>query len=105
MKAIGLLAITVMTVPAALAQGDSTWRQPFDPLRIVGNIYYVGTRGLSSFRALQDFRCNARRPCIIKVGEIITQLLGHAADVATGFSQPPPAARSTRFDALRRVGI
>ena len=49
MKAIGLLAITVMTVAAAPAQDDSTWRQPFDPLRIVGNIYYVGTRGLSSF--------------------------------------------------------
>src|SRR5258708_5557004 len=25
------------------------WRQPFDAMRIVGNVYYVGTRGLSSF--------------------------------------------------------
>jgi metallo-beta-lactamase class B len=28
---------------------QSDWRQPFDPVRIVGNVYYVGTRGLSSF--------------------------------------------------------
>jgi len=25
------------------------WREPFEPIKIVGNIYYVGTRGLSSF--------------------------------------------------------
>jgi metallo-beta-lactamase class B len=31
------------------AQVDPSWRQPIDPLRIVGNVYYVGTRGLSSF--------------------------------------------------------
>jgi metallo-beta-lactamase class B len=31
------------------AQGDPSWRQPIDPVRIVGNVYYVGTRGLSSF--------------------------------------------------------
>jgi len=28
---------------------ESDWRQPFDPIKIVGNVYYVGTRGLSSF--------------------------------------------------------
>jgi metallo-beta-lactamase class B len=31
------------------AQSDPTWRQPFDAIRIAGNVYYVGTRGLSSF--------------------------------------------------------
>src|SRR5882672_2298209 len=31
------------------AQVDPAWRQPIEPLRIVGNVYYVGTRGLSSF--------------------------------------------------------
>ena len=31
------------------AQSDPSWRQPVDPQRIAGNIYYVGTRGLSSF--------------------------------------------------------
>ena len=43
------LALLVATAPLAAAQSDPTWRQPFDPLRIVGNVYYVGTRGLSSF--------------------------------------------------------
>ena len=33
--------------PVAYAQAD--WRQPFEAIRIVGNVYYVGTRGLSSF--------------------------------------------------------
>jgi metallo-beta-lactamase class B len=41
------LAVTVFAGPAH-AQ-DSDWRQPFDPIKIVGNVYYVGTRGLSSF--------------------------------------------------------
>ena len=31
------------------AQWDPTWRQPFEAIRIAGNVYYVGTRGLSSF--------------------------------------------------------
>ncbi len=31
------------------AQWDPAWRQPFEALRIAGNVYYVGTRGLSSF--------------------------------------------------------
>jgi len=32
---------------ALRAQND--WRQPFEPVKIVGNVYYVGTVGLSSF--------------------------------------------------------
>jgi metallo-beta-lactamase class B len=28
---------------------EPDWRQPFEPIKIVGNVYYVGTRGLSSF--------------------------------------------------------
>src|SRR5471032_1144377 len=45
------LAIVLMLAGATsvAAQNDSDWRQPFEPLRIVCNIYYVGTRGLSSF--------------------------------------------------------
>lgn len=31
------------------AQSDPAWRQPIDPQRLAGNVYYVGTRGLSSF--------------------------------------------------------
>ena len=33
----------------ASAQSDPTWRQPFEAIRIVGHVYDVGTRGLSSF--------------------------------------------------------
>src|SRR5712692_11632692 len=44
-----LLSLTIAVTVVVHAQQDPTWRQPFDPVRIVGNIYYVGTRGLSSF--------------------------------------------------------
>jgi metallo-beta-lactamase class B len=33
----------------AMAQNDPSWTAPMEPFRIVGNIYFVGTRGLSSF--------------------------------------------------------
>ena len=49
MKRPFVLAVLVAMAASAGAQTDPTWRQPFDPLRIVGNIYFVGTRGLSSF--------------------------------------------------------
>lgn len=48
MKRLLVLAWVVASV-SPRAQMDPAWRQPFDPLRIVGNVYYVGTRGLSSF--------------------------------------------------------
>jgi metallo-beta-lactamase class B len=36
--------------PALLfAQGNSDWDQPFPPHRVIGNIYYVGTKGLASY--------------------------------------------------------
>jgi metallo-beta-lactamase class B len=46
-----LLACTLAVAICAGPVGaqDSDWRQPFDPVKIVGNVYYVGTRGLSSF--------------------------------------------------------
>jgi metallo-beta-lactamase class B len=43
------LALLFVSVPLLRAQSDPTWRQPFDVQRIVGNVYYIGTRGLSSF--------------------------------------------------------
>jgi len=49
MRIVPALAITLLTTAASFAQTDTSWRQPFDPVKIVGNIYYVGTRGLSSF--------------------------------------------------------
>jgi metallo-beta-lactamase class B len=44
-----VLAFLIASAPLQRAPDDPTWHQPFDPLRIVGNVYYVGTRGLSSF--------------------------------------------------------
>jgi metallo-beta-lactamase class B len=37
-------------VPAVLfAQANSDWGVPFPPHRVIGNIYYVGTKGLASY--------------------------------------------------------
>jgi len=49
--AIGVMvaARVISSLSSLQAQGDPSWRQPIDPVRIVGNVYYVGTRGLSSF--------------------------------------------------------
>jgi metallo-beta-lactamase class B len=44
-----LLFLLLVSTAALRAQGDPSWRQPSEPVRIIGNIYYVGTRGLSSF--------------------------------------------------------
>jgi metallo-beta-lactamase class B len=44
-----VLAVVLACGATALAQSDPSWRQPFDPIRVAGNVYYVGTRGLSSF--------------------------------------------------------
>jgi metallo-beta-lactamase class B len=47
------LALLLLALPApALAQHfeiPEAWRQPAAPLRIIGNVYYVGTEGLSAF--------------------------------------------------------
>ncbi len=32
-----------------LAQANRDWDQPFPPHRVIGNIYYVGTKGLASY--------------------------------------------------------
>jgi len=44
------LALTALAIagPAA-AQRPAAWTQPYAPFRIIDNIYYVGTAGLSSF--------------------------------------------------------
>jgi metallo-beta-lactamase class B len=49
-RALPFVLVLALAVPIAVAaQSDRSWREPFDPLKIAGNIYYVGTRGLSSF--------------------------------------------------------
>jgi metallo-beta-lactamase class B len=32
-----------------LAQANSDWNEPFPPHRVIGNVYFVGTRGLASY--------------------------------------------------------
>ncbi len=44
-----LVALFALVVLAAGPHAQNDWRVPFDPVKIVGNVYYVGTHGLSSF--------------------------------------------------------
>lgn len=43
-----LLLALALANPSA-AQNDASWTEPFEPFRVAGNLYYVGTRGVSSF--------------------------------------------------------
>jgi len=45
----GALGLAIGVPIAVVAQSARSWREPFEPVRIAGSIYYVGTRGLSSF--------------------------------------------------------
>jgi len=49
MLTAGALALAIGAPIAIAAQTDRSWREPFEPVRIAANIFYVGTRGLSSF--------------------------------------------------------
>src|SRR5690348_1661891 len=40
-----LLAFTA----GAFAQMDPEWTEPFPPHRVIGNVYYVGSKGLASY--------------------------------------------------------
>jgi metallo-beta-lactamase class B len=46
-----ILVFSAMLViqPAARAQNPAEWTQPFPPHRVVGNVYYVGSKGLASY--------------------------------------------------------
>ena len=45
-----LICLPVICLPAVLfAQANSDWSQPFPPHRVIGNVYYVGTKGLASY--------------------------------------------------------
>jgi metallo-beta-lactamase class B len=43
------LAATLCSANPARAQLGSDWLQPFPPHRVVGNVYYVGSKGLASY--------------------------------------------------------
>jgi metallo-beta-lactamase class B len=50
MRRVAALAWMLIFASIAPARAqDPAWRTPFDPVKIVGNVYYVGTLGLSSF--------------------------------------------------------
>ena len=44
-----LFAVLIGWGSAAVAQDPPNWNRPTAPFRIIGNLYYVGTEGLSSF--------------------------------------------------------
>ncbi len=48
---LALAALMLVAAPARAqdAQQRHEWNQPFAPFRVIGNVYYVGTRGLSAF--------------------------------------------------------
>jgi metallo-beta-lactamase class B len=39
----------VFAQTSATSPGPADWSEPFPPHRIMGNIYYVGSRGLASY--------------------------------------------------------
>jgi len=45
---VRLLTLLVLA-GRVLAQNDPSWTEPFPPYKIVGNVYYVGSRGLASY--------------------------------------------------------
>ncbi len=47
--AIALAASVLAFAPAAHADMPANWTKPTKPYRVVGNIYYVGTEGISSW--------------------------------------------------------
>ncbi|USQ97617.1 CAU/MBL1b family subclass B3 metallo-beta-lactamase [Caulobacter sp. RL271] len=42
-------ALTATMAPAAQADDNANWMRPIKPYRVVGNIYYVGSEGLSAW--------------------------------------------------------
>jgi len=43
------LALLLVLTASLFAQNDPSWTEPFPPFKIVGNVYYVGSRGLASY--------------------------------------------------------
>ena len=48
-RAITAVASALLATAPLTAQGQADWSRPFEPFRIVGNVYWVGTYDLSSY--------------------------------------------------------
>lgn len=48
-SAVASFALLALSTVVLLAQSDPTWRQPQDGFKMIGDLYYVGTKGLSSY--------------------------------------------------------
>src|SRR5215469_18680875 len=41
--------VLCLLMGSAVAQADPSWTEPFPPFKIVGNVHYVGSRGLAAY--------------------------------------------------------
>ncbi len=48
-KVFRTLLLTLVLAGTAFAQAAPDWTNPFQPYRIIGNVYYVGSQGLASY--------------------------------------------------------
>ncbi len=49
LRRISLFILALFLAGNLLAQADPSWTEPFPAFKIVGNVYYVGSRGLASY--------------------------------------------------------
>ena len=48
-RLFGSVVLLLAFAGSLLAQGSPAWTEPFPPFRVIGNVYYVGSRGLASY--------------------------------------------------------
>lgn len=49
LRRVSLFILPLLLAGGLLAQTDPSWTEPFPPFKIVGNVYYIGSRGLASY--------------------------------------------------------
>ena len=47
-----MLLTTLALALAAVVEGPSEWYEPFPPHKVIGNVYYVGSKDLSTMSCL-----------------------------------------------------